>query len=70
MEPIYILLFFVSLFVCYLIFFKKETFINRKLENFSGDDLNVHMNDDLNVNNHSDNNPDYNQDYKEQKTIE
>jgi hypothetical protein len=63
MEPIYILLFLLSLFVCYLIFFKKETFINRKLENFSGDDLNVHMNDDLNVNNQND----YNQ---EQKTIE
>ncbi len=49
MELIYILLFLVSLFVCYLIFFKRETFINRKLENFSGDDLNIHMNDDLNV---------------------
>uniref|UniRef100_A0A6C0HVZ4 Uncharacterized protein n=1 Tax=viral metagenome TaxID=1070528 RepID=A0A6C0HVZ4_9ZZZZ len=60
MEPIYILLFLVSLYICYLIFFKKETFINRKLENFSGDDLNVHMNDDLNVNT----------DYQEQKTIE
>ena len=39
------------LILCYFIFFKKDTFINRKLENFNGDDLNVHMNDDLNVKN-------------------
>ncbi len=49
MEPIYILIFCVFLFICYLIFYKRETFINRKIENFNGDDLNVHMNDDLNV---------------------
>ena len=29
------------LIACYFIFFKKETFINKKLENFEGDDLNV-----------------------------
>ncbi len=61
MELIYILLFFVILFISYLIFFKRETFINRKLENFNGDDLNVHMNDDLNVVNH---------DNQEEKLIE
>ncbi len=61
MEPIHILLFFAFLFICYLIFFKRETFINRKLENFNGDDLNVHMNDDLNVVNH---------DNQEEKLIE
>ncbi len=49
MEPIYILVFIAFLLICYYIFFKRETFINRKLEKFNGDDLNVHMNDDLNV---------------------
>ena len=49
MEPIYIILCFLFLLICYSIFFKKETFINRKLENFSGDDLNIHKYDDLNV---------------------
>ncbi len=49
MEIEHILIAFVVLIICYFIFFRKETFINRKLENFNGDDLNVHMNDDLNV---------------------
>ncbi len=50
MEPIYIIVFFVFLIICYFIFFKKETFINRKLENFDGDDLNVHYEENLNTN--------------------
>ena len=51
MELEHILIGVFILVFCYFIFFKKETFINRKLENFTGDDLNVHMNDDLNVTN-------------------
>jgi len=49
MEIEHIIIGMFILIFCYFIFFKKETFINRKLENFTGDDLNVHMNDDLNV---------------------
>jgi hypothetical protein len=45
----YILLTLFILVICYFIFFKKDTFINKKLENFEGDDLNVHKEDDLNV---------------------
>jgi hypothetical protein len=39
------------LLICYFIFYKTDTFINKKLENFNGDDLNIHMNDDLNIKN-------------------
>ena len=46
----YILLTLFILLICYFIFFKKETFINKKLENFDGDDLNVHYGEDLNTN--------------------
>jgi hypothetical protein len=45
----HILIFLVILILCYFIFFKKQTFINKKVENFNGDDLNIHMNDDLNT---------------------
>jgi hypothetical protein len=48
----YILFAAIILVVSYIIFYKKETFINRKLENFNGDDLNVHKYDDLNVVDH------------------
>jgi hypothetical protein len=47
----YILLTLFILLICYFIFFKKDTFINKKLENFEGDDLNVHKDNDLNVDN-------------------
>ncbi len=51
----YILVLVIILVACYFIFFKKETFINRKLENFEGDDLNVHdYNYNLNINNEED----------------
>jgi hypothetical protein len=46
----YILLTLFILVICYFIFFKKDTFINKKLENFDGDDLNVHYGEDLNTN--------------------
>ena len=39
----------IILAICYYIFYRKETFINRRLENFNGDDLNIHKNDDLNI---------------------
>ncbi len=58
MEGIHIIIFFSILLISYMIFFKKDTFINRKLENFNGDDLNIHKYDDLNVandDNHDDN---------------
>ena len=45
----YIIIGLIILIACYFIFIKKETFINRKLENFNGDDLNIHINNDLNV---------------------
>lgn len=44
-----IILILIILIVCYFIFFKKDTFINKKLENFEGDDINVHKEEDLNV---------------------
>ena len=47
----YILLTLFILVICYFVFFKKDTFINRKLENFEGDDLNIHKDNDLNVDN-------------------
>lgn len=51
----YILVLVIILVACYFIFFKKETFINKKLENFEGDDLNVHdYNYNLNINNEKD----------------
>ncbi len=46
----YIILTLFILLICYFVFFKKETFINRKLENFDGDDLNVHYEENLNTN--------------------
>jgi hypothetical protein len=50
MEYIHYIIIGLILSVClYFIFNKKDTFINRKLENFEGDDLNVHYNNDLNV---------------------
>lgn len=56
MKPEYLLILIVILVVFYFIFFKKETFINKKLENFNGDDLNVHNEEyTLNTdNNHND----------------
>lgn len=45
----YIIIGLIILVAFYFLFFRKETFINRKLENFNGDDLNVHINNDLNV---------------------
>ena len=51
----YILVLVIVLVACYFIFFKKDTFINKKLENFEGDDLNVHdYNYNLNINNEED----------------
>jgi hypothetical protein len=51
----YILVLVIILVACYFIFFKKDTFINKKLENFEGDDLNVHdYNNNLNINNEKD----------------
>jgi hypothetical protein len=49
-EIIYILILIVILVALYYIFIKKETFINRKLENFNGDDLNVHGDGEYNIN--------------------
>ncbi len=46
----YILIFVIIVFACYFIFFKKETFINKKLENFEGDDLNVHNDEENSIN--------------------
>ena len=51
----YILFVLIVLVISYFVFYKKETFINRKLENFNGDDLNVHRNDDLNIIKEADN---------------
>ncbi len=54
-EYILIVIFVIS--ISYFIFYKKDTFINKKLENFNGDDLNVH-NDEYTLNtdnNHNDN---------------
>ena len=50
MELIYIIVAIIFLIICYYVFYKKETFINRKFENFNGDDLNIHKENDLNVN--------------------
>ncbi len=49
MEIQYIIIGLIILVVCYNIFMNKDTFINRKLENFKGDDLNIHINNDLNI---------------------
>jgi hypothetical protein len=49
MEIQYILLIIFILIICYFVFYKKDTFINRRLENFEGDDINVHKDDDLNI---------------------
>jgi len=49
MEIEYILLIIFILIICYFVFYKKDTFINRRLENFEGDDINVHKDDDLNI---------------------
>ena len=46
----YILILLVILVALYFIFFKKETFINKKLENFEGDDLNIHGDGEYNIN--------------------
>ena len=45
----YILILIVILVALYFFVFKKETFINKKLENFEGDDLNVHSGDNINT---------------------
>jgi hypothetical protein len=50
----YILILLIVLVGLYFIFFKKETFINRKLENFEGDDLNVHNDGEYNINTNTD----------------
>ena len=49
MEIQYILLIIFILIICYFVFYKKDTFINRRLENFEGDDINIHKDDDLNI---------------------
>ena len=49
MENIYIIIGIVILLLSYYIFYRKDTFINKKMEKFNGDDLNVHMENDLNV---------------------
>ena len=46
----YILILIVILIAFYFLFIKKETFINKKLENFDGDDLNVHGEGEYNIN--------------------
>jgi hypothetical protein len=46
----YILIFIIIFVGLYLIFIKKDTFINKKLENFKGDDLNVHADGEYNIN--------------------
>ena len=51
MLPVnYIMFILFALILSYFIFYNKETFVNRKLENFKGDDLNVHKDDDYNIN--------------------
>ncbi len=50
MEPIiYVILVLIIALVLYFFIFKKPTTINEGLENFNGDDLNVHYDDDYNV---------------------
>ena len=49
MEIRYILLIIFILIICYFVFYIKDTFINRRLENFEGDDINVHKDNDLNI---------------------
>ena len=46
----YIIVLIIILIVLYFIFFQKDTFINRKLENFEGDDLNIHTDGEYNIN--------------------
>jgi hypothetical protein len=46
----HILILIIILIPCYFIFIKKDTFINKKLENFDGDDLNVHGEGEYNIN--------------------
>ena len=46
----YIIVLIIILIAFYFIFFKKDTFINRKLENFEGDDLNIHTDGEYNIN--------------------
>ncbi len=48
-EIQYILLMLFILLICYFVFFKRDTFINKKLENFEGDDINIHKEEELNV---------------------
>jgi hypothetical protein len=60
MKPEYLIILILILAAFYFIFFKKETFINKKLENFNGDDLNIHneeytLNTDNHDNNHNNN---------------
>lgn len=49
----YILILIIILVACFFIF-NKETFINKKLENFEGDDLNVHGGGEYNINTNND----------------
>jgi hypothetical protein len=50
MEPIiYLILVIIFSIVLYFGVFKNQTTITEKLENFSGDDLNVHLDDDYNI---------------------
>jgi hypothetical protein len=44
------LILIIILIAFYFLFIKKETFINKKLENFEGDDLNVHGEGEYNIN--------------------
>ncbi len=45
----YIIIGLFILAVCYFVFIGRDTIINKKLENFKGDDLNIHINNDLNI---------------------
>ncbi len=44
----YIIIGLIILVACFFIF-KRDTYINKRLENFNGDDLNIHINNDLNI---------------------
>jgi hypothetical protein len=49
----YILLILITIILGYFIFFNKNVIITERLENFRGNDLNIHRNDDYNIINFS-----------------
>ncbi len=49
----YILILILILIACFFIF-QRATFINTKLENFEGDDLNIHTDGEYNINTQKD----------------